>query len=235
MSAYNSARYNIAKFNVGQADSIWAVGNSKTTVGFSYAGITNLLKGNAVVRFDAEQMKLDPGRMITGSTGMTFANQSIANAYFWRHATAATIWSKQINLSHESYIVAAESTTFDTKINLSHESYVSGAESTTLDPNINLSQQAFVSGNAGEVFSQTADVIVLTESICSFPGLTLKPGQVLTIDAGSYNVLLDGENAIYLQEGDWLDNLSRDTINITASGTGAEKLHIQILYVERYL
>lgn len=235
MSVYNLARYNLAKFNVVQADSIWAVGRARTTVAFSYAGITNLVIGNAAVRFDAEQMRLDPGRMIIGSTGMTFANQSKVNAYFWRQATAATVWSKEINLSQEAYIVGTESTTFDPKINLSQEAYVSGAESTTLDPDVNLSQQAFVSGNAGEVFSQTADVIVLTESICSFPGLTLKPGQVLTIDAGSYNVLLDGENAIYLQEGDWLDNLSRDTINITASATGGQRLHIQILYVERYL
>ena len=89
MSVYNLARYNLAKFNVVQADSIWAVGRARTTVAFSYAGITNLVIGNAAVRFDAEQMRLDPGRMIIGSTGMTFANQSKVNAYFWRQATGA--------------------------------------------------------------------------------------------------------------------------------------------------
>ena len=235
MSAYNLARYNAAKFNVYPTSDIWLDARSRITFGFSYAGITNYVKGNASIWFLSDNMSIDPGKFIYGSGQMIVSNQSIANRYFWEESSAVTVFSEEINLSQEAFAIGTESTAFDLDANLSQEVFDNGIGSTSFDPEINLSQEAFVTGNAGEVFSQTADVISLTESVCSFPGLTLKPGQTLIIDSGSYNILLNGINAIHLQQGDWLDNLSRDTINITASATGASRLQIQIIYVERYL
>ncbi|MBQ6519485.1 MAG: hypothetical protein IJI14_12245 [Anaerolineaceae bacterium] len=66
--------------------------------------------------------------------------------------------------------------------------------------------------------------------------ITLKPGERLIIDANNYNVLLNGENAIYVQSGDWIDELIRNTtaIEITAA-SGGSNLAASILYTERFL
>ena len=66
--------------------------------------------------------------------------------------------------------------------------------------------------------------------------LTLKPGQTLIVDAINYNILLDNENAIEIQSGDWIDELNRNTTDITISAAaGASNLSASILYTERYL
>ena len=66
--------------------------------------------------------------------------------------------------------------------------------------------------------------------------VTLKPGSTLIIDANNYNILLDGENAIELQSGDWLDDLDRETVDIAiGAASGVSGLSASILYTERYL
>ena len=64
----------------------------------------------------------------------------------------------------------------------------------------------------------------------------LKPGERLVIDANNYNVLLNGQNAIWYQADDWLDDMNRNTISIdiTASA-GVSNLSATILYTELYL
>ena len=66
--------------------------------------------------------------------------------------------------------------------------------------------------------------------------LTLRPNQVLIIDANTYNVLLDGQNAIEVQSGDWIDELNRNTVDLKIeAASGAANLDATILYTERYL
>lgn len=66
--------------------------------------------------------------------------------------------------------------------------------------------------------------------------VTLRPGQVLIVDANTYNVLLNGQNAIEIQSGDWIDELNRNTVDIKIeSASGASNLSATILYTERYL
>lgn len=81
--------------------------------------------------------------------------------------------------------------------------------------------------------SATADAIEMKVCVLN---LTLRPGQRLIIDANNYNILLDGENAIYVQSGDWIDELIRNTtaIDITAA-SGDRNLQASILYTERFL
>ena len=66
--------------------------------------------------------------------------------------------------------------------------------------------------------------------------ITLEPGQKIIVDSGSYNVLLDNENAIWAQSGDWIDELVRETSSISISATeGVNNLTASIMYTERYL
>lgn len=64
--------------------------------------------------------------------------------------------------------------------------------------------------------------------------VTIPPGGKLIIDSNVFNMLLNGQNAIHLQKGDWID-LDRNVIylDITA-GTGGT-LNGSIIYQARYL
>ena len=97
----------------------------------------------------------------------------------------------------------------------------------------------FIVTEGGELVSQVATAITVEEILCLI-NTTLQPGQKLIIDAGTYNVLIDGENAIYTQQGEWLDELNRNTMSITITAKNANKptlknLSASILYTERYL
>lgn len=64
--------------------------------------------------------------------------------------------------------------------------------------------------------------------------VTIPPGGELRIDSGLFTALLDGQNALHTQSGDWID-VSRELMRINiecASGGGLEG---QLIYTERYL
>ena len=65
--------------------------------------------------------------------------------------------------------------------------------------------------------------------------VTIPAGGVLIIDSDNFNVLLNGQNAIDKQRGDWLDELARNTFDISITSAGASSLVGSILYTERYL
>lgn len=86
-----------------------------------------------------------------------------------------------------------------------------------------------------ELVSESASLENIEMKTCVLT-VTLKPGDILIVDANNYNVLLNSENAIDTQSGDWIDDMSRNTtdISITASA-GMNNLDATILYTERYL
>ena len=66
--------------------------------------------------------------------------------------------------------------------------------------------------------------------------VSLQPNQILIIDSNTYNVLLDSENAIDIQSGDWIDELNRNTVDLKIeAASGSANLDATILYTERYL
>ena len=86
-----------------------------------------------------------------------------------------------------------------------------------------------------ELISESASLENIDTKTCVLT-LTLRPSQVLIIDAENYNVLLDNQNAIEVQSGDWIDELNRNTTDITISAaSGLSNLSATILYTERYL
>lgn len=234
MSAYNQARFNLAQYNISAGSENWAEGAAKAVFGFSFAGETIFTKGNARLSIGGD-LSLNRGRIPAGTAAAVFSSQAYINSYMWVTGIGSTVFQKELNLSQEAYANGSADEEITAELNLSQEAYAIGSADGAITAELNLSQKAFAEGDAGEVFSQTADIVVLSESVCAFPNLTLKPGQTLIIDAGSYNVLLDGQNAIHLQQGDWLDDLSRRTQSIVISGTGATRLEAQIIYTERYL
>lgn len=86
-----------------------------------------------------------------------------------------------------------------------------------------------------EFVDESASLENLDTKVC-YLTVTLQPNQVLIIDANTYNVLLDGENAIEVQSGDWIDELNRNTVDLKIeAASGSANLDATILYTERYL
>lgn len=86
-----------------------------------------------------------------------------------------------------------------------------------------------------ELMSASATLEAVDILTCEL-NLRLEPGQRLVVDASNYTVLLDGENAVDIQHGEWLDELTRETSSISVtSSAGVSNLEASILYTERYL
>lgn len=83
-----------------------------------------------------------------------------------------------------------------------------------------------VLGSMGEATSQT------TRRACF--QLTIPPGGELRIDSGLFLVLLDGENALHAQSGDWVE-VSRALLRLTIESASGGGLEGQMIYTERYL
>ena len=64
--------------------------------------------------------------------------------------------------------------------------------------------------------------------------LTIPPGGELRIDSELFSVLLDGENALHLQSGDWID-VSRELLRLIVESASGGQLRGQLIYTERYL
>ena len=77
-----------------------------------------------------------------------------------------------------------------------------------------------------EATSQTTERMTLQ--------LTIPPGGELRIDSELFLVLLDGENALHTQSGDWI-NVSRELLRLIIESASGGQLRGQLIYTERYL
>ena len=64
--------------------------------------------------------------------------------------------------------------------------------------------------------------------------LTIPPGGELRIDSELFLVLLNGENALHTQSGDWI-NVSRELLRLIIESASGSQLRGQLIYTERYL
>ncbi len=64
--------------------------------------------------------------------------------------------------------------------------------------------------------------------------VVIPPGSTLVIDSDNYVVLLDGENVIHAQSGDWLW-LDRSVYDVLLESNGQVNVDAEMLYTERWL
>ncbi len=81
------------------------------------------------------------------------------------------------------------------------------------------------------ILSAFADAGSLEELVTVILG-SIPPGSELRIDSDNFTVTLDGENVLYMQEGDWID-LERQLWGVVVNAAGS--LEGEIIYTERYL
>lgn len=149
--------------------------------------------------------------------------------HFAEIVDADTALGAEIGLTPEGAETIAESAILGADIALS----IAGAETvgadTVLGADIAFQLEGF------ELISAAATSEAVETKTCVL-NITLRPGQRLIIDANNYNVLLDGENAIYIQSGDWIDELIRNTTALDISAaSGSANISATILYTERFL
>lgn len=94
----------------------------------------------------------------------------------------------------------------------------------------NIEDTGFFAGDILQAISGGSTVYTATMEI----NVQLKPGSELRIDTENYTVLLDGENILYLQSGDWPE-LSRDLAYITIDSLSGGTLTGEVVYSERWL
>ena len=64
--------------------------------------------------------------------------------------------------------------------------------------------------------------------------ITLPPGSEIRIDSETYRVIMDGDNVLYAQNGDWL-TLTRELLYIDVESASGGELSGTLIYTERYL
>lgn len=86
---------------------------------------------------------------------------------------------------------------------------------------------------ASEVLTSMLEAISQTTERAVFQ-LTIPPGGELRIDSELYTVLLNGQNALHTQSGEWI-RISRELLRITIESASGGGLEGQLIYTERYL
>ena len=77
-----------------------------------------------------------------------------------------------------------------------------------------------------EATSQTTEIAVVQ--------VTIPPGGELRLDSENFSAMLNGENVLHTQSGDWI-NISRELLRLLVESSTGGALEGQLIYTERYL
>lgn len=86
---------------------------------------------------------------------------------------------------------------------------------------------------ASEILTSILEAISQTTERTTLQ-LTIPPGGEMRIDSELFIVILNGENALHTQSGDWI-NVSRDLLRLIIESASGGQLQGQLIYTERYL
>ena len=160
---------------------------------------------------------------------------------FWVDCQMREILTSQINPSHTLHVKSNGSETLNSEKNRVHwhrNVWPEGMEVITSEATRQL-LYCPPKPEGLELISELVTMAITVEEIVCILNLSLEPGEKLIVDANNYNVLVNNQNMIHTQEGRWLDEIDRNTIDITitaASGSNSiEGISAKILYTERWL
>lgn len=234
--AFNLARYNINPFNVAAGSTRWmnAAGNEyvRASVG-SALQIYAEAYGNE--RVDEEITGI-PIRYVT-AVGRENVDESAMGSQptillypnFIENVSAVTDVMARI-MPRVNFVETLEASAIP-----GSDVFFSANFVEEIDQETSIGGNTYISAEGFELISESASLEVIDTKACVLT-TTLRPGERIVIDADSYTVLLNGENAIEIQSGDWIDELDRNTVDISlkaAAGVGYLAAHI--VYTERYL
>lgn len=241
MSAFNNARYNLSEFNRQAEDAIWIVASLVEKVNFVAATSETRytqFEGNEVVQNDVKGAKglIKP---VNGAEEKVTC-QAVACSFFIFSFEEKIETASRFEISFHAFmnfemLEKADCLILESACNWLYpdisENVVSAYENGFFPWS-----QFFYSGSEGiEIIDGNLSVEAYDEYICNLSDITLRPGDVLVIDSGNYDIWLNKENAIYYQSGDWIDEVSRLTRTIKIIADYPGNLSATVLYTERYL
>ena len=239
--AYNLAPFNRTPFNIGSDAEIWmeaqfaekvtpVVGSSSETYLLVFGGekimrdgilggngLYLILSGSETVSEDIGHAEsttvLDPVRMAETVSGQISIQTDI-------HPKVTG--TETVDFPESNYLGC-----------LIYPGTIKGAEKVEEDVITDKETYLIVSGY--EKVSTSVSLEAVDIYTCEL-NITLQPGDILVVDAINYNVWLNGENVNWIQSGEWIDELVRETSSISVeANVGASQLTANILYTERYL
>lgn len=234
--AFNLARYNLAPFNIVGSKSVKTNITGYETVSASIG--TALQVFTRAVGFErvneTTSGEMSYKRALKGTEtireGVTVGFLSVVSYLNFLENITST---SEIVASINPPLPGTETVSGSISLGADIHPALFGAETVTADTL--LSAVISTQPDGYELVSATASLEAV-DMKTTFLTVTLKPGERLIVDASTYNVLLNGENAIEIHSGDWIDELTRETQSIIISAAaGAADLSATILYTERYL
>lgn len=234
--AFNLSRYNLQPYNAGGSKVFWLkVAASEKVNAQIGTGTLTFLQCNGFEQVSASSNGTQ-GRFIKGRFSevvtelITEAQMSVLlDAIADEAITGEVEQAAEIRpaiLSRENVTAISE---------IGSNIYLDGDVAEEVQPAVILGSKIYPAAEMYELVDAAASLLALDTRVCII-NTTLRPGQRLIIDAATYNVLLDSKNAIHLHSGEWIDELSRETTEISVTArSGAKNLSASILYTERYL
>ncbi len=236
--AYNLAQYNLSAFNVGSDGGIWLnvffQENVTPAIGTSLEAYLKAIGNERVATGD---MLCGNGVYIFGSATETVEE---AVGYGMSSVILGIVEGREY-IDERCTVMSVNFPSVSGEENISGETvlgsniYPVASYTEQVEAEVVTDKETYLIAEGYELVSSSVTFEVVDIKVCEL-NITLKPGQRIVVDAENYNVLWNNQNAIHVQSGDWVDELTRETssISITASA-GANNLTASILYTERYL
>lgn len=234
---YNTGRYNLQPFNTA---SVETGDNVVDTVNIACTILSAVYRGGNLVE-EAEinaqtGSKLMLNIAIFSAAQWSGVTQCVAIAYADEisAAQAAAAYSCALAMHLDAY----EASDMANLVRASAQLYATTYERTSIAETFG--QYGYLSNNVilparelSVLFDAQIVSILFYVQNAEFE-IDIPPGSTLVIDSSNYVVLLDGEDVIYCQSGDWLF-LNRNTYDVFFDLVGGESASKRVLYTERWL
>lgn len=234
--AFDLSKYNLQPFNVGGQRVRWiaAAASEKVTAQIGTGTLTYIFCSSSEQVFSNANGA--QGRFFKAHiTEVISELVEEAQMSVLVDAIANEIVSSEAEQAAEIRPVVVSREAVNAEAGLGSNSYLAAEADETIQPDVILGSKIYPAAEMYELVNAAASSLAIDTRVCII-STTLKPGQRLVIDASTYNVLLDSQNAIHLHSGEWIDELNRETTEINVSAqAGAANLTASILYTERYL
>lgn len=235
---YNRGAYNRQRFNLAynQDGSFSLEETMAATFGCMITHGEDIYDNTYCIDQFGGTVYVTPAELLA-ETGMAeaFAVSIIALPEYVTEISLSEAVSASISIGEDSYLPETLSESINADIYLSMDMYTSD------------DIKAYVEKSIEAACNFLCDVLTLAEIVdCSISSnmydykyiyidVTIPAGGTLIIDSDNFNVLLDGENAIDKQRGDWFDELTRNTFDVTITSGVSGTLDGSLLYTERFL
>ena len=238
--AYNLAQFNLTAFNA--ASKVKWLSTRFTESVFATIGATNDTYLNVICNERVDKSVDGAVCKFIPATGTETVDEIVSDmiAVIWVQPKGTEIVDTEVSPSAEVFLTMEFSEQIDADTHLSQDAFLDPVFEENVEADTHLGVDLYLENVGYELISESASLVAIEEQICYIGTpdnpFTLKPGERLVIDAGTYNLLLDGENIIEYHSGEWLDSMNRNTLNIDISASsGLANLTATILYTELFL